>query len=178
MGWILIWRLAAGIGHPPYPIIWPQNAPQNRPPGPPLYMWGRAPPGSAAGDSGAQGRGASQRIDIHRSRLPTAAPPANPQNRRPPCEILPTRNIARRPGHGNRIINPQPTVRRPRWPSSRPSLPQRGELDMDGISENQRRAIRRQYPARREIAIAAGIGSEADWGAEADWGGEAQRQAK
>ena len=33
-----------------------------------------------------------------------------------------------------------------------------GEIDMDGISENQRRAIRRQYPARREIAIAAGIG--------------------
>lgn len=46
-----------------------------------------------------------------------------------------------------------------------------GEIDMDGISEHQRRAIRRQYPARREIAIAAGIGSEADWG-------EAQRQAK
>ena len=39
-----------------------------------------------------------------------------------------------------------------------------GELEMDGISENQRRAIRRQYPRRREIAIAAGIGSEADWG--------------
>ncbi len=47
-----------------------------------------------------------------------------------------------------------------------------GELEMSSISENQRRAIRRQYRARREIAIAAGIGSEADWG------GEAQRQAK
>ena len=41
-----------------------------------------------------------------------------------------------------------------------------GELEMEGISENQRRAIRRQYPRRREIAIAAGIGSEADWGAD------------
>ena len=40
-----------------------------------------------------------------------------------------------------------------------------GEIDMAEISENQRRAIRRQYPRRREIAIAAGIGSEADWGA-------------
>ncbi len=40
-----------------------------------------------------------------------------------------------------------------------------GELEMADIpSENRRRAIRRQYPARREIAIAAGIGSEADWG--------------
>ncbi len=39
-----------------------------------------------------------------------------------------------------------------------------GEIDLDGISANQRRAIRRQYPRRREIAIAAGVGSEADWG--------------
>ena len=40
-----------------------------------------------------------------------------------------------------------------------------GEIDMADIpSENRRRAIRRQYPARREIAIAAGVGSEADWG--------------
>ena len=39
-----------------------------------------------------------------------------------------------------------------------------GELDLAAIPENQRRAIRRQYPRRREIAIAAGIGSEADWG--------------
>jgi hypothetical protein len=33
-----------------------------------------------------------------------------------------------------------------------------GEIDMEDIPENQRRAIRRQYPRRREIAIAAGIG--------------------
>ncbi len=61
-----------------------------------------------------------------------------------------------------------------------------GELEMEDIpSANQRRAIRRQYRARREIAIAAGIGSEADWGGRqtatleelAGWG-EAQRQAK
>ena len=60
-----------------------------------------------------------------------------------------------------------------------------GEIDMAEISENQRRAIRRQYPARREIAAAAGIGGEADWGARqtatmqelAEYGA-ARRQAK